>query len=118
MTKYVNITEEAEIGARVKAARLLAGMSQEQLGDRLGVTFQQIQKYEKGANRVSASRLVRVAKITQQPLVFFLPESDDVATSVVNLDRADIDLVRRFGSLSAESKRALETLAGCLSNAA
>ena len=51
------------VGSRVRARRILMGMSQERLADQLGVTFQQVQKYEKGANRVSASRLHDISQI-------------------------------------------------------
>ena len=58
---------------------LLIGMSQEKLGDRLGLTFQQVQKYEKGSNRVSASRLFRMSEILGVSVQFFY---DDMAGSV------------------------------------
>src|SRR5450631_561200 len=51
--------------------RLMLSMSQQKLGDALGLTFQQVQKYEKGANRISASRLQHVSQILQVPVVFF-----------------------------------------------
>src|SRR5262249_2977257 len=56
--------------------RLLLGMSQEKLGDELGVTFQQVQKYERGANRIGASRLYRVSKVLQVPVGFFFEGLD------------------------------------------
>lgn len=62
--------------------RMLAGISQEKLGDALGLTFQQIQKYEKGANRISASRLQNIAKILGVPVSFFFdgaPIGEDIA---------------------------------------
>ena len=54
---------DIEIGSRVRMRRISVGMSQEKLGDMLGLTFQQVQKYEKGTNRISVSRLVDIAKI-------------------------------------------------------
>ena len=62
---------DRHVGARVRTRRLMLGMSQEGLGNRLGLTFQQVQKYEKGANRISASRLQEVARILQVPVSFF-----------------------------------------------
>ncbi len=59
------------IGARLRARRLLVRMSQEKLGEALGITFQQIQKYEKGANRIGASRLHRIGVILGVPIEFF-----------------------------------------------
>jgi transcriptional regulator with XRE-family HTH domain len=61
-----------EIGSLIRAQRLIREMSQEELGDRIGVTFQQIQNYEKGRSRVSAGRLVRIAEILKVPVSFFL----------------------------------------------
>jgi transcriptional regulator with XRE-family HTH domain len=59
------------VGARLRTRRVLLGMSQEKLGDALGVTFQQIQKYEKGVNRISASRLKQIAQTLDAPIGFF-----------------------------------------------
>lgn len=60
MTKAPNEIDR-HVGSRVRMRRLLVGMSQEKLGDALGLTFQQVQKYEKGTNRISASRLQQIA---------------------------------------------------------
>ena len=62
---------DKHVGSRVRMRRLMLGMSQEKLGDALGLTFQQIQKYEKGANRIGASRLQQIATILQAPVSFF-----------------------------------------------
>ena len=62
---------DCHVGAQVRLRRTLVGMSQEQLGARLGVTFQQVQKYEKGSNRISASRLWQIATILDVPVSFF-----------------------------------------------
>ncbi|QFU14930.1 helix-turn-helix domain-containing protein [Microvirga thermotolerans] len=62
---------DKEIGSRVRMRRISVGMSQEKLGDLLGLTFQQVQKYEKGTNRISASRLVDIAKILGVDIHFF-----------------------------------------------
>jgi len=59
------------VGSRVRMRRLMVGMSQEKLGDALGLTFQQVQKYEKGSNRIGASRLQQIAHILQVPVSFF-----------------------------------------------
>ncbi|MGF7157316.1 helix-turn-helix domain-containing protein [Bartonella heixiaziensis] len=60
------------IGKKIRFQRTMLGMSQKQLGSRLGVTFQQIQKYEKGLNRVSAERLKEIADLLNVPLSFFI----------------------------------------------
>ena len=55
---------DVEVGRRIRVQRMARGMSQTELGKRIGVTFQQVQKYEKGANRVGAGRLTRIATLT------------------------------------------------------
>jgi transcriptional regulator with XRE-family HTH domain len=67
---------DVHVGNRVRMRRTLIGMSQEKLGDRLGLTFQQVQKYEKGSNRVSAGRLFRLSEILGVSVQFFY---DDLA---------------------------------------
>jgi transcriptional regulator with XRE-family HTH domain len=62
---------DKHVGSRMRTRRLLAGMSQERLGEALGITFQQIQKYEKGTNRISASRLVEIARILDVGIDYF-----------------------------------------------
>jgi len=59
------------VGNRVRIRRMLIGMSQERLGDLLGITFQQVQKYEKGINRIGAGRLFEIARILDVPIDFF-----------------------------------------------
>jgi len=59
------------VGSRVRMRRKMLGMSQEKLADGLGLTFQQVQKYEKGANRIGASRLQQISHILQIPVPFF-----------------------------------------------
>jgi transcriptional regulator with XRE-family HTH domain len=59
------------VGSRVRMRRLMLSMSQEKLGERLGLTFQQVQKYEKGTNRIGASRLQQIAQILKVPVSFF-----------------------------------------------
>lgn len=71
---------DVHVGSRVRMRRMLVGLSQEKLGERLGLTFQQVQKYEKGSNRISASRLYRMAQILGVPVQFFfegLPNPPD-----------------------------------------
>ena len=65
---------DRHVGNRVRMRRLLIGMSQEKLGEMLGITFQQVQKYAKGSNRVSASRLYYLAQILGVPVQFFFDE--------------------------------------------
>jgi transcriptional regulator with XRE-family HTH domain len=70
---------DAHVGSRVRLRRMLIGMSQEKLGELLGLTFQQVQKYEKGANRIGASRLFDISSILGVPVSYFfddLPATD------------------------------------------
>lgn len=62
---------DRHVGSRVRMRRMLAGVSQEKLGEALGLTFQQVQKYEKGSNRISASRLQQIAQMLEVPVAFF-----------------------------------------------
>jgi transcriptional regulator with XRE-family HTH domain len=66
---------DIHVGGRVRFRRMLLGMSQEKLGERLGLTFQQVQKYEKGINRVGASRLFDLSQVLGVPVQFFYDEA-------------------------------------------
>lgn len=74
---------DAHVGSRVRLRRQLMKMSQEKLGDELGVTFQQVQKYERGANRVGASRLYSLANVLDVPVNFFFEGLTGVAAGGV-----------------------------------
>lgn len=74
MTKKVPNPIDVHVGSRVRLRRMLVGMSQEKLGDRLGLTFQQVQKYEKGANRIGASRLYHISQILGVTVQFFFDD--------------------------------------------
>ena len=65
------------VGSRVRMRRKILGMTQEKLGEELGMTFQQVQKYEKGTNRISAGRLKVIAEILNIPVSFFFPPSEN-----------------------------------------
>ena len=71
MAKKAPNPTDKHVGARVRMRRMMLGMSQEKLGDSLDLTFQQVQKYEKGANRIGASRLQQISHILQVPVAFF-----------------------------------------------
>jgi transcriptional regulator with XRE-family HTH domain len=66
---------DIHVGSRVRLRRTMQGMSQEKLGDSLGITFQQIQKYEKGANRIGASRLQNISRVLNTPVAFFFEDA-------------------------------------------
>jgi transcriptional regulator with XRE-family HTH domain len=69
------------VGSRVRMRRKMLGLSQEKLGEKLGITFQQIQKYEKGTNRVGASRLQAMADAMEVPIAYFFPDAAEGAQS-------------------------------------
>lgn len=66
---------DRHVGSRLRMRRVLMGMSQEKLGDHLGVTFQQVQKYEKGMNRIGASRLQNASRALEVPVEFFFRDA-------------------------------------------
>lgn len=71
---------DVHVGARVRLRRTLLGMSQEKLGEAIGLTFQQVQKYERGANRIGASRLFDLSRVLDVPVSFFFDDmSDDIS---------------------------------------
>lgn len=85
MAKKAPNPTDKHVGARVRMRRMMLSMSQEKLGDALDLTFQQVQKYEKGANRIGASRLQQIAHILQVPVSFFFDGGPDQ-----NRDRPDL----------------------------
>ncbi len=98
---------DVHVGGRLKQARMMAGMSQEELGLGIGVSFQAVQKYEHGENRLSASRLFRAAKLLGRSVSFFFdklqttaPEPDETG-----LSRDEINLLRDFRRIASENVR-------------
>lgn len=81
MVKKIPNPIDVHVGARLRMRRVLQGMSQENLGEKLDLTFQQVQKYEKGANRVSASRLYQIGEILKVPVDFFFDGLPDPSAS-------------------------------------
>jgi transcriptional regulator with XRE-family HTH domain len=86
MVKKVPNPIDKHVGSRVRMRRMMLGMSQEKLGDALSLTFQQVQKYEKGTNRIGASRLQQISTILQVPVSFFF----EGAPAMIG-DRADVE---------------------------
>ena len=72
---------DKHVGSRVRMRRMMLAMSHEKLGDALGLTFQQVRKYEKGTNRISASRLQQISHILQVPVSFFFEGLPDAAAA-------------------------------------
>ena len=119
---------DVHVGSRIRMRRQIVSMSQEKLGEMLGITFQQAQKYEKGSNRISASRLFYAAKILGVPVQAFfedLPgsendtgfnesnEQNSVMSSLMNAE--GIQLAKAFRDADNTTKRKLiATLARCI----
>lgn len=105
---------DVHIGSRVRARRVLLGLSQEKLAEALGLTFQQVQKYEKGANRIGASRLLRIAGILNVSIDFFFedapglprtgPAEDGAVAAFMNTPGSD-RLMRGFLHLKDDETR-------------
>jgi len=75
---------DKHVGSRVRMRRMMLSMSQEKLGDALGLTFQQVQKYEKGTNRIGASRLQQISHILQVPVSFFFEGAPTTPGTIVH----------------------------------
>lgn len=118
---------DVHVGKRVRHRRWLIGMTQQQLAEQVGIKFQQIQKYETGANRVSASRLWDIAETLEVPVSFFFEgiEEDNQTQSRDSKVPADLlgdkealDLVRSYYSIPENQRRRLFELARVLSDVA
>ena len=87
------------VGARVRVRRLQIGLTQTTLGDRVGITFQQIQKYEKGTNRIGASRLAAIAGVLEVPVGYFFPVPDEGGMNAETRPAEVLDLLGTPGAL-------------------
>lgn len=121
---------DVHVGKRVRHRRWLAGMTQQQLAEAVGIKFQQIQKYETGANRVSASRLWDIAAAMGVDVAFFFEGIDTAQTGEVPApvtkgspadllgDKEALDLVRSYYAIPENQRRRLFDLARVLSDVA
>ncbi|GAA0627142.1 helix-turn-helix transcriptional regulator [Brevundimonas kwangchunensis] len=106
---------DRHVGARIRAERTQAGLTQSQLGAAVGVTFQQIQKYERGANRVSASMLVRTAKALGVSVNCLFPDpegqTDEEAAAGIGAFKDGRVLAECFASMAPEQRQLLVAIA-------
>ena len=120
---------DVHVGKKIRQRRWLIGMTQQTLAESVGIKFQQIQKYETGANRVSASRLWDIAEVVGVPVSFFFEgmetaESDvdarDTALAPADIlgDKEAMELVRSYYAIPEEQRRRLFELARVLSDVA
>jgi len=111
---------DRHVGARIRERRLLLGMSQQQLAEAIGVTYQQAHKYERGLNRISAGRLYGIAQVLGVPVSWFF---DGIGTSgeaepLTQRQRLCLEVARNFAAISNERHRAaLSHLARVLAEA-
>lgn len=116
---------DVHVGRRVRERRHALGVSQEKLAEALGLTFQQVQKYERAANRISASKLFEIARFLETPVEFFFEglAVDEPARPATPLERARADallspegvrLVDSLAELSAAGRRAVANVAATL----
>ncbi len=122
-TKHPNPLDK-EIGARIRTQRLVQGMSQEQLADAIGLTFQQVQKYEKGSNRCSGSRLHQIATALDTTAAFLVSGQKTYVAGGLSsdvfalLDRADaLRLLRAFDRLVGKVRSSIVELVENVANA-
>ena len=118
---------DVHVGKRIRHRRWMVGMTQQQLGEAVGIKFQQIQKYETGMNRVSASRLWDIAHAMDVPVSFFFEglegegeQAAAKATAAGDLlaDKEALELVRSYYAMPENQRRRLFDLARALSDAA
>jgi transcriptional regulator with XRE-family HTH domain len=119
--KEIDPTDK-HVGRRVRMRRMMLEMSQERVAKELGLTFQQVQKYEKGMNRISASRLQHLAQILEVPIPFFFDGSPEVSKEAPKISdyvsdflatRDGLDLVKAFSRIpSRDTRRAIVELVG------
>ena len=118
---------DVHVGKRIRHRRWLVGMTQQQLAEDVGIKFQQIQKYETGANRVSASRLWDISETLNVPIIFFFEgidkskekaeDGDAIPTDLMG-DKEALDLIRSYYSIPENQRRRLFDLARVLSEGA
>jgi len=119
---------DVHVGKRIRHRRWLVGMTQQQLAEHVGIKFQQIQKYETGANRVSASRLWDISNALQVTISFFFEHIEDSenaqkgaetsAPADLMADKEALDLIRSYYAIPENQRRRLFELARVLSDVA
>ncbi|GAA6202334.1 helix-turn-helix transcriptional regulator [Aquicoccus sp. SU-CL01552] len=118
---------DVHVGKRVRHRRWLVGMTQQQLAEQVGIKFQQIQKYETGANRISASRLWDIAEALEVPVSFFFEGLEETVSADSDKpkvpadllgDKEALDLVRSYYAIPENQRRRLFDLARVLSDVA
>jgi transcriptional regulator with XRE-family HTH domain len=107
---------DRHVGARIRERRIMLGLTQQQLADLIGVTYQQAHKYERGINRVSAGRLFEIARVLSVPVSYFFEGLDtQTGRAIGQRERMCLELARNFAQISNERHQdALSQLARAL----
>ena len=107
---------DKHVGQRIRDRRVMLGLSQQQMADMIGVTYQQAHKYERGINRISAGRLFEIARVLNVPIAFFYDGLDGVEDeNSSQRQRMCLELARNFASISNHKhQEALSQLARAL----
>ena len=112
LNKRLTADVDAHVGNSVRLRRTTVGMSQAQLGEAIGLSFQQVQKYEKGANRIGAGKLLQIANALNVPVSFFYEGliSDDDDDNFRLMSRANLETVRDLTSMPEENAKRLRAI--------
>jgi transcriptional regulator with XRE-family HTH domain len=122
MAKRSPMPVDAVVGQNIRTTRLAAGMSQGELGKACGITFQQIQKYENGSNRVGSSRLMQIAEALKVPPATLLPSSQKHAVTskqrapAILQDRIGMEIVKAWDKLSRGQRMVIRDLINALAS--
>jgi len=111
---------DRHVGTRIRERRIMLGLSQQQMADMIGVTYQQAHKYERGINRISAGRLFQIAQVLNVPIGFFFEglEEAEPEPEMNQRQRMCLELARNFASISNERhQEALSQMARALAEA-
>jgi transcriptional regulator with XRE-family HTH domain len=118
MKRTTNRTQDIDrhVGARIRERRIMLGLTQQQLADLIGVTYQQAHKYERGINRVSAGRLFEIAQVLRVPVSYFFDGIEaEGGRTVSPRERMCLELARNFSQIENEKhQEALSQLARAL----
>ncbi len=121
-TKVANRATDTDrhVGARIRERRIMLGLSQQQMADMIGVTYQQAHKYERGINRISAGRLYEIAQVLKVAVGYFyegLDEDDDTEIELTERQRMCLELARNFSHIDNDRHQdALSQLARALAS--
>ena len=112
---------DIHVGLRVRQRRVLCGLSQTELASRIGVTFQQLQKYEKGTNRISASKLWQISQVLYVPVQWFFmefsePNEDEAHQESFRMKRETLELVRNYVAVPPDVQQKFLSLVKSIAN--